>query len=157
LGSLQIDTAGQGSLKTGWAKVQADKNVSGISIFSFYDGAGNFISEVGAPATASMNSFSVSVELQTDVDTAIALANPNATPAQAVLTLRNAQGAAVGFPVNLTIPAQGHAQGYLSDLFPRGSVAPGFQGTVDVSSQTPIVGMALRQRANNFTWLPVMP
>jgi hypothetical protein len=154
-GTLQLETTGIGNVKTGWARVQSDKELSGIAIFSLYDGEGKYISEVGAPATAGLNAFSVFAELRTDTNTAIVFTNPNPSAAQATLTLRDDQGNSLGSPINLTIPENGEIAKYLTELF-QGIVSPDFHGTIDVVSQLPIIGLNLRQRKDVFTWLPLI-
>jgi hypothetical protein len=156
-GTLQVETSGAGNIKTGWASIQSEKSLSGISIFSFYDGAGNYVSEMGAPATAATTSFSMFVQTTTDINTGIAIANPNSSPAQVTLTLRDSQGDATGSPVSVTVPANGHIQGYVTDIFPQETMPQGFSGTLDVVSQVPVVGMNERQRGQHFTWLPLIP
>ena len=157
LGSLKIETSGAGNLKTGWAQVQADKSMSGISIFSFYDGAGNFVSEMGAPATAAATSFSLFVESSSDRNTGIAIANPNSSQAQVTLTLRDSGGNALGSPVTLVVPVNGHKEYYVTDadMF-KGILPSDFQGTLGVVSNVPVVGMNQRTRGQSFTDLPLI-
>lgn len=155
-GSLKIETSGIGSEKTGWAQVQSDKSVSGISIFSFYDGVGNYVSEMGAPSASAMSSFSMFVQSTTDINTGLAIANPISSPVQVTLTLRDSQGSTMGSPVSVTVPASGHIQGYVTGLFPQGTLPLPFQGTIDVTSQVPVIGLNMRQRGQAFTWLPLI-
>jgi uncharacterized delta-60 repeat protein len=154
-GSVQLETSGVGNLKVGWAKVQSDKSLSSISIFSFYDGAGRYVSEMGAPTVAAATSFSMFVEASSGIDTGISFANPNSSQAQVTLTLRNSQGVILGLPLQLTVPANGHTQKYVSEYF-KGILPSDFQGTMDVASQIPVVGMHQRQRGQSFTWLPLI-
>jgi hypothetical protein len=154
-GSLELETKGMGEVKTGWAKVQSDKKVSGIAIFSYYDGAGNYVSEVGVPATPRQSTFSLFVESRSDTNTAIVLTNPNASPASASLTLRDEQGNSLGTVTDLSVPANGEVAEYVTDLF-QGNIPPDFHGTVEVFDQLPILGLTLRQRKDVFTWLPLI-
>ncbi len=154
-GSLNLETNGQGNLKTGWARVQADKSLSGISIFSSYDSTGNCVGEVGAPGIAGQSSFSFFVQSQAEINAAVSLANPNSAPALVTLTLRDSQGSVQGASVNWSVPANGRKAKYLTELFPQ---APnGFQGTIEAVSSLPIVPMGMRQRKLVFTWLPLIP
>jgi hypothetical protein len=153
-GSLRLETNGLGNVKTGWARVQADKKLSGISIYSFYDGAGNYVSEVGSPASSSLNAFSLFVESTADTNTGIAVANPNSSQADATLTLIDSKGVPLGFPISMTVPANGHIQKYLTELF-QGIVPSDFHGMLEVVSPLPIVGINLKQRQHVFTWLPL--
>jgi hypothetical protein len=154
-GSLELETEGIGEVKTGWAKVQSDKKLSGIAIFSYYDGAGNYISEVGVPATSRESAFSLFVESRSDTNTAIVLTNPNASPASASLTLRDEQGNSLSTVADLPVPPSGEIAKYVTDLF-QGVIPPDFHGTVEVVDQLPILGLTLRQRKDVFTWLPLI-
>jgi hypothetical protein len=154
LGSLQVETKGLGNVKTGWARVQANIQLSGISIYSLYDGSGNYMSEVGAPASSSLNVFSLFVESTADTNTGIALVNPVLSPVDATLTLIDSQGLVLGSSISMTIPAHGHIQRYLTELF-QGTIPSDFHGTLVVVSEWPIIGMNLRQRQQVFTWLPL--
>jgi hypothetical protein len=154
-GSLRLETSGLGNVKTGWSKVQADNPLSGISIYSLYDGASNYMSEVGAPACSSLNSFSLFAESTTDTNTGIAMVNPNSSPTDITLTLRDSQGAAVGSSISITLPSNAHIQKYVTDLF-QGTVPPDFHGRLDVISQSPILGINLKQLLQVFTWLPLV-
>jgi hypothetical protein len=156
LGRLQIETTGAGNLKTGWARVQSNKSIAGITIFSLYK-SGNFINEVGAPATPALKSFSFLVETRANIHTAIAIANPNPSTAQASLVLRDSQGILLDSSVSLTIPGNGHVQKYLTELYPQSIVTTDLKGTLEVGSFVPIVGISFRQKEMDFTWLPLIP
>jgi hypothetical protein len=154
-GSLELETEGIGEVKTGWAKVQSDKKLSGIAIFSYYDGAGNYISEVGVPATSRQSTFSLFVESRSDTNTAIVLTNPNASPASASLTLRDEQGNSLSTVADLPVPPNGEMAEYVTDLF-QGIIPPDFHGTVEAVNKLPLLGLTLRQRKDVFTWLPLI-
>jgi hypothetical protein len=154
-GSLQLETSGLGNLKTGWAKVQADNPISGISIYSLYDGAGNYMSEVGAPSCSSLNAFSLFAESTTDTNTGIAIVNPGFSSTEITLTLRDSQGKAVGSSIWVNLPAREHMQKYVTDLF-QGIVPSDFHGRLDVASPSPILGIHLKQRQQVFTWMPLV-
>ena len=157
IGYLQIETTGTGNMKTGWARVQSDKSIGGISIFSLYID-GNFINDVGAPATEAKNAFSFLVEKRTGINTGIVIANPNASQVMPMLILRDAGGFIVAGPSYLPIPANGHVQKYVTELFSQEDVPSDFQGILEVMGVlNGMVGMGVRQRELDFTWLPVIP
>jgi hypothetical protein len=155
LGVAQFQTDGTGTLHTGWAKVQADQSLSGIALFGFYDGAGNFVGEVGDAAAVPLRSMSLFVQSGSSTATGIALANPNSSAASVTLTLKDANSNTVS-TTNMTVTALGHIAKYAAEMF--GTVPPGeFQGKMDVVSTLPIVAITLRQRGSVFTSLPIIP
>ncbi len=156
LGTLKIQTEGGGALKTGWALVQSDQSLSGVAIFSYFDGAGHFVDEVGAPSSLDFGSMSLFAESSGSVNTGIALANPNSEPADVTLTLRDSQAMTLAVQ-QLKIPANGHIAKYLTELFSPGVIPLDFQGRIEVVSTESLVGLTLRQRDQIFTSLPVVP
>ncbi len=89
LGVAQFQTDGAGPLRAGWARVQSDHSLSGIALFGFYDGSGNFVGEVGDPAAVPLRSMSLFVQAGSSTSTGIALANPNATGTSVTLILKD--------------------------------------------------------------------
>lgn len=155
LGVAQFQTDGNGPLRAGWAQVQADQSLSGIALFSFYDGSGSFVGEVGDAAAVPLRSMSLFVQSGSSTATGIALANPNLSAAAVTLTLKDANSNPVSI-ISMTVPSKGHVAAYAAEIF--GSVPPGeFQGKIDVLSTLPIVAITLRQRGSVFTSLPVIP
>ena len=155
LGVAQFQTDGAGALHTGWAKVQADQSLSGIALFGFYDGSGNFVGEVGDASAVPLRSMSLFVQSGSNTATGIALANPNSTAASVTLTLKGANADIISI-TNIAVPPMGHVAKYAAEIF--GIVPPGeFQGKMDVVSTLPIVAITLRQRGSVFTSLPVIP
>ena len=135
--------------------MQSDQTLSGIAIFGFYDGAGNFLEEVGDAAAVPLRSMSVFVQNGSGSSTGIALANPNSSAASVTLTLKDAAANIIS-TTSVNVPPMGHVSKYAAELF--GAVLTGeFQGKMDVTSTLPIAAITLRQRGSVFTSLPVIP
>jgi hypothetical protein len=154
-GVAQFETDGLGAVQTGWAKVQADQVLSGIALFSFYDGSGNFIDEAGDSAASPFQSLSVFVQSDSSTSTGIALANPYTNSSTVTLTLTDANSNQLA-QTTVTLPAMGHLARYANELFsaiPSGE----FDGKINVSGTNPVIALTLRQRGTAFTSLPIIP
>jgi hypothetical protein len=157
LGVTRLETEGTGTLKAGWAAVQASKQISGIASFGFFDSANRLINEVGASAIVPLRSMSAFVETSPKTSTGIAIANPNGSgdPAAVTLVLRDSNSNEVA-RTSVSIPPNGHLARYAPELFPTAPLAT-FQGRIEVISSRPLVALTLRQRESVFTSLPVIP
>jgi hypothetical protein len=153
LGVTQFQTDGTGALKTGWAMVQTDQSLSGLALFAFSDASGGFIDEVGANATVPLRSFSVFV--QAGASTGVALVNPNRSAADVTLILKDSNSNEIA-RASTSLPAMGHLAKYAGEMFPGVPLA-NFQGKVEVVSTQSLAAITLRQRAQIFTSLPVIP
>ncbi len=155
LGVTQFQTDGVAPLRTGWAKVQSDQSLSGIDLFSFFDGAGNFVGEVGVQASVPLRSMSLFVQAGSSSSTGVAVANPNTAPATLTLILRDSNSNEVARS-SATVPAMGHLAKYAGEIF-AGIPSGDFEGKMEVMSTLPIVAITLRQRGPVFTSLPIIP
>jgi hypothetical protein len=155
LGVAQIKTEAEGTLKTGWAVVQTEEPVSGLAIFTWGSGSADFVDEVGVPATVPLRSMSAFAQTGAGTSTGIAIANPNAGSVNVTLVLRNSDAQELG-RTTLTLPGVGQIARYIHELFPAMGQTE-FTGKLDISSTQPLVALALRQRENTFTSLPVIP
>src|SRR5262249_37191396 len=137
------------------ASLQADQSVSGLAIFRFFSTAGNFIDEVGAPATVPLRSMSVFVQAGPSTSTGIALANPNRDSTDVTLILRDSNSTEIA-RASVTLPPNGHLAKYAGELF-QSTLPTNFQGKIEVVSSQPVIGLTLRQQESIFTSLPVIP
>jgi hypothetical protein len=155
LGVAQIKTEPEGPLKTGWAVVQAAEPVSGLAIFTWGSSSADFVDEVGVPAAVPLRSMSAFAQMGAGTSTGIAIANPNAGSVNVTLVLRNSDAQELA-RTTLTLPGMGQIARYIHELFPAMGQTE-FTGKLDISSTQPLVALALRQRENTFTSLPVIP
>lgn len=154
-GVAQIKTEAEGALKTGWAVVQAEEPVSGLALFTWGSSSADFVDEVGVPAAVPLRSMSAFAQAGPGTATGIAIANPNAGPVNATLVLRNSDAQELA-RATLTLAGMGQIARYLHEIFPALGQTE-FTGKIDISSPQPLVALALRQRENTFTSLPVIP
>jgi hypothetical protein len=87
--------------------------------------------------------------------TGVALANPNSTPVDVTLILRDSNATELA-RTSVRLNAMGHLARYTGELFP-GIVLGEFEGKIDVLATQILVGLTLRQRELAFTSLPVIP
>jgi hypothetical protein len=153
-GLAQFKTDGTGVLQTGWATVQSDSNesLSGLALYTFSNTSGAFVDEVGSPATVASSSMSVFTQLAATISTGVALANPNTTPADIALVLRDKNSNEIG-RTTIQIPAMGHLARYVPELFPNLGSAT-LDGKMDIVASQPIAVLTLRQRQTVFTSFP---
>jgi hypothetical protein len=133
--------------------VQTDQSLSGLALFAFSDASGGFIDEVGANATVPLRSFSVFV--QAGASTGVALVNPSRSTADVTLILKDSNSNEIA-RASTSLPAMGHLAKYAAEMFPGVPLA-GFQGKIEVVSTQSLAAITLRQRAQIFTSLPVIP
>ncbi len=155
LGTLNLETEGQGVLKTGWASVTADQSLSGIAIFSFFDAKGELQDAVGTGAGIDLSSMALFAAWSESVKTGIALANPGDATATMTLTLRDSLGVVRSVSQH-TLAPKAHMAGYLSELFALEGLPSSFQGRIELLSDLPVVAVGLRQQGSRWTSLPIM-
>jgi hypothetical protein len=156
LGITRLQTDGTGTLKAGWAAVQANERLSGIALFGYFDIADNLINEVAANATVPLRSMSLFAQTGSDSATGVAIANPNASTAADVTLILTDKNATEVARTSVTIPGRGHVAKYSSELFPQ-LRSGSFEGKIEVVSSQPVVALTLRQVGALFTSLPVIP
>jgi hypothetical protein len=120
---------------------------------------GILVTEEGVPASPQTTSGRVYAEMNTPVDTGIALSNPTGQDATVSFYFTDTSGRDFGSGT-LTVPSKHQISGFL-DQTPFGGPA-GFQGTFTFSSNVAIGSVALRVLTNSrgeviFTTLPVTP
>ncbi len=155
-GSFSVQTDGAGSQKTGWALVQSDQALSGTALYAFFDSAGSFVDEAGAPFSLDFGSMSIFAEIKGNIYTGLALANPNSAAATVTLTLKDPQSSVVA-TTQFNLAANGHVAKYLTEFFAGANIPANFQGTVQIVSTQTLSGLTLRQHSSDFTSLPVIP
>jgi YVTN family beta-propeller protein len=151
-----LRTAGSLSLAHGWA--QLTPSLSGLNANAFfqqYDLLGNLTGQAGIPSALPATIFSILYERSADVGIGVALANPSPV-LTATLTLQFfSPSGAPGVIQNWSLlPLQHLAQFW--DQFPSFSpIGNGF-GSVLVTSNAPLVGMAFRIDHGQEATLPLL-
>ena len=144
-------TEGAGELVRGWVEVEADLPLGGTILF-----AGGF-GVAGVGGVEAMARFLVPIESDAvgQIQTGVALANPNSSPLEVTLTLRDGEGELVaGGSASLNLAAQGQLARFPEEIF-QGIDFSSFRGTLEVSASEPVVGMAIRVIPGEFATLPV--
>lgn len=149
LGGLSVITDGAGSTtSTGFATVQPDSGNStpaGIAMFG-YRVNGTLVSETGVPAAPPLFSGRIYAEVGSAVNTGLAIANPNSTPAQVDFHFTDATGADSGAGT-ITVPANGHIARFLNEDPINGN--SNFKGAFTFTSKNVRIGViALRKLIN---------
>jgi len=147
-------SSSSGALLSGFANVTTNAGtVSGTAIFSEFDSAGNLVGEAGVPAATSVLKQSIFVDSLARYGVGVAFANPGTSAANITLTLLDANGTVVAGPGTETLGPGNHTQGFVNQIFPS---TPAMVGTMQLSSSTPLVAIALRfdPTLSKFTTLP---
>ncbi|MDA2930334.1 Gfo/Idh/MocA family oxidoreductase [Acidobacteria bacterium AH-259-O06] len=146
-------TDGEGELRTGWVEVSSRLALGGTILFTGAFGV------AGVGNTEAAQRFLVPVESKADkkVQTGVALTNPEEGPVLVTLILRDRMGEEVANGiVTLELPARGHLARFPEDLFVgQGIDLSDFDGTLEISAPTPVVGTAIRVSPGEFATLPV--
>ncbi|MBI3939284.1 MAG: hypothetical protein HY315_00480 [Acidobacteria bacterium] len=131
---------------------------SGAAVFSFTQN-GILLAEAGVPASPLTTAARLFADVSPpQVNTGVAVANPNSTPARVTATLFDSSGAlmaALGLPA---IPPRGQTAAFINDLFP--SLRAPFRGVLEITSDVAVAALTLRQSVNArgeivLTTLPV--
>jgi hypothetical protein len=145
-----------GPLTAGFATVTSDLPIAvgGIFVETSTTKRTN-IAQAGVTAATPLARQAIFAVVTRGADTGLAIANPNAIPADITLQLVDTNGV-VAFPaINMTLPPNHHVAEFVSQLFP--DAAPSFFGTLQIISQTPVVATALLfQSDGTFTALSVI-
>jgi hypothetical protein len=154
-GSRKYVSSAAGGFISGFASVMTTSGtVSGTAIFSECDSAGNLIGEAGVPSATAVLRQTILVDTTDGYSVGVAYANPGATSiANISLTLLDSSGNAVAAPVTQTLGPGNHIQGFTSEFFKS---APPLVGSMQITSSTPIIAIALRfdPSFSNFATLP---
>ena len=144
-----------GNFVSGFATVTTiSGTVSGTAIFSEFDPAGNLMDEASVPSADPVLRQKILVDTTGGYNVGVAYANPGTTTiANISLTLLDNSGNAVAAPVTQTLGPGNHAAGFITQFFRS---APPVVGTMQITSSTPLVAIALRfdPTLSRFTTLP---
>ena len=142
-GSRGIQTLGGTTAATrGWARVESDQLIRGVSIFQFSQGGmGSF--EAGVADASPTGKAGLFVTRTGSFSTALAIANPLDETALVSLMLLNTTGTEVGSQT-LSLAAGNQDARFVEELFGSSVVTDGFEGTVIIQSPIPVVITALR-------------
>ena len=144
-------TDGAGELVRGWVEVEADLPLGGTILF-----AGGF-GVAGVGGVEAMARFLVPIESDAvgQIQTGVALANPNSSPLEVTLALRDGEGELVaGGSASLNLAPQGQLARFPEEIFQDIDLS-NFRGTLEASAELPLVGMAIRVSPSEFATLPV--
>ncbi|HYK87865.1 MAG TPA: kelch repeat-containing protein [Acidobacteriota bacterium] len=156
LNSIFFETSGSGPLAAGAAVMTSSVPIGASGIFSLYDSGGAFQTEAGVGTSRPMASMTLPVDFTGSYNTGVAFYNPAASAVTPALRLLDSDGVVVGWNLNTTLDARGHAAKFVNELFPGIS---NFRGLLSVSGAgTGIVGLTLRQNSGplSYTTLPVV-
>jgi hypothetical protein len=153
--SRKYVTSGTGDFVSGFAGVTTTTGiVSGTAIFSEFDTAGHPMAEAGVPSATPVLRQTILVDTTNGYSVGVAYANPGATSiANISLTLLDTSGNPVTAPVTQTLGPGNHTSGFTSQFFRS---AQPLVGTMQITSSTPIIAIALRfdPSLSKFTTLP---
>ena len=144
---------GAGDLAAGWVEVESDLQIGGTILF-----AGGFgVAGVGSVEAARRFLLPVESDPGSEVQTGVALANPQDSAVEVALTLRGEDGKPItGGSASLSLPARGQLAQFPSEIFDAQLIdLSNFRGTLEVSASQPVVGMAIRVSPGEFATLPV--
>lgn len=154
-GAVFLETASDGPLAVGAARVTSNVPIGVTAIFSLLDGAGGITTETGIGDSPAFSQFTIPVDLTGGFDTGVALFNTSgSTPAAVQFQFIDDSGIARRkFNVDSTaLPARGHLATFVSQLFVGlGSV----QGQLSITSNVPLAALTLRQGNGVLTSFPV--
>ncbi len=149
--AVVLQTDGNGTLWTGYARVNADAAVGATAVFTQIDPmTGIILSEAGVPASTSLTSFTIFVDSLGTYNTGLAIINPpeggQATGAAANLTFRLYDN---NFNLISTktasLPDGQHMAQFVNEIFSSVSAQAGeMTGTVAVESDQPVVALTIR-------------
>jgi hypothetical protein len=147
-----------GSVQTGFAIVTPSTNPSGLVVFeTFGEREGSATTQAGVlPANMTTDALIfVRSNGRLSRNLGVAITNPGSTTANITLTLRQADGTTVTTKT-LTVAAKAQVSQFVTELFSSMSqVQIDFNGTLRITSDTPVAVIGLRFRGNNFSTLPV--
>jgi len=144
-----------GGFVSGFANVTTNSGiVNGTAIFSEFDTAGNLVGEAGVPSVTPSPRQAILLDNIGRYSVGFAMANPGTSVANLTLTLLDSNGVQIGSLVTQTLGAGNHTQAFTSQIFTGVSQPP--VGTMQISSSTPLISIALRfdPTLSKFTTLP---
>lgn len=137
--SIRIQSSGdRTTLQSGWARLTADGPLTANSLFRLEVGDA-ITHEAGIAVSRPSSEAAVSVEVDGEVSTALAISNPMPFEIEIRLQLKGDDNET---PVILRFPPEGHRARFVEELF---SLPPeGFDGTLFLDCEFPFAATALR-------------
>ena len=150
-GGISVITDGSGNLGQGYARIQPiapSTTPAGVAIFGFR--ANNvLVSETGVPGVPKVTAGRIYAEISNPptLNTGVAIANPNNSPANITFSFTDSSGNAAGTSTTQILANQQIAQ-FLNSAPFNVYPGPGFQGTFSFTSDQPVGVVALRGLTN---------
>lgn len=155
LGVAFYATDGAGTLTVGSAQVTSTVPIGGTILFS------GSLGVEGVGAVQPSSDFLVPLDLDSSkgVQTGVAISNPTTAALQITLRLRDSSGALISnASTSIILAANGQLARFPGEVFQSSGIDfSRFQGSLEVISATPVVGMAIRVSPGQFATLPVTP
>jgi sugar lactone lactonase YvrE len=157
-------SAGSPSINVGYAAIQpgvGSETPSGLAIFGFREN-NVLVTEAGVPASPLLQSGRIYAEINGPVNTGLAVANPNDSPALISFFFADSNGTFGNG--STTIPARGQIAAFLDQFpftqLPSNNSSP-FSGSFTFTASVPVAAVALRGLTNDrgeflITTLPVI-
>src|SRR5207248_332651 len=148
-GGVSLITDGSGAQTAGYSVISPSSGSTtpaGVAIFGFRTN-NVLVSETGVPATPLLTQGRIYAEIAGSLDTGVAIANPNSSPATINFSFTNAAGAAAGSG-STTIPANSQIAQFLDQAPLKVYTGTSFQGTFNFTSTVPVGVVALRGLTN---------
>jgi|GEM_PF-3277806 len=150
--------AGNDPVQVGYAIATPSSSPSGLVVFeTFGQKEGNATTQAGVlPANMTTDALLfVRSDNNLTRNLGVAITNPGSTDANLTLTLRRADGSIVTTKILLVLAMHQTSQ-FVTELFSgTPEVNNGFNGTLAITSDTPVAIVGLRFRGVNFSTLPV--
>ena len=162
-GGMSIITDGSGAQTAGYSAIlpaTGSSTPTGVAIFGFRNASNILVSETGVPATPLLTQGRVYAEIAGTLDTGVAIANPNGSPATINFSFTDSTGASAGSG-STTIPANAQIAQFLDQSPLKVYSGATFQGTFNFTSTVPVGVVALRGLTNErgdflMSTLPVL-
>jgi len=156
-------STGAGALTVGFGTVTSSLPVTAGAVFQENVDIGKgpdgpIISWGGVAAVAPLTRQAVFVHVnRKGADTGVAIANPGTATANITFQLLDTNGVATGSAINTTLAAMNHTAKFVSQLFPSVVGPTEFLGTMQITSQTPLVATGLFFSSDgHFATVPVI-
>ena len=140
------------ALTIGWARLEADGFVGAALLLEGEFGSAG----VAASLTASQVLSPVETDLPSGVRTGVAFANPNPSPSEILLQLRDESGQPVeNGQQTIHLPAQGQSALQVDEIFSAIDWTS-FSGVLQATSDQPLAATVIRLSPGQFATLPVV-
>src|SRR5438552_7319874 len=148
-GGASISTDGSGAQAAGYSRIVPDSGMTaptGVAIFGFRNN-NVLVSETGVPATPLVTAGRIYAEVAGPLDTGIAIAHPNDSPAVINFTFTDALRSVAGSN-SIPVAANQQIARFLDEPVFKAFVGSTFQGTFSFTSSVPVGVVALRGLTN---------